>query len=67
MGYHQKHPYIDSQKVILRYAAERLKYWLFTRGKRCKACCLRCEYFYECREDIEAEKERARSEKRKDR
>ena len=24
---------------------ERLKYWLFQRGKDCYHCCLRCEYF----------------------
>lgn len=32
--------------------AERLKYWLFKRGKGCYHCCLRCEYFDICRWDV---------------
>ena len=31
---------------------ERLKYWLFQRGKDCYHCCLRCEYFDICRWDV---------------
>lgn len=31
---------------------ERLKYWLFQKGKGCHRCCLRCEYFDICRWDV---------------
>lgn len=31
---------------------ERLKYWLFQKGKGCRRCCLRCEYFDICRWDV---------------
>lgn len=31
---------------------ERLKYWLFQRGKDCHHCCIRCEYFDICRWDV---------------
>ena len=57
-GYHEAHPYIRQQKQIARYAAERLRYWLFVRGKGCHACCLRCKYFDECQTDNKAQKER---------
>lgn len=57
-GYHEAHPYIRQQKQIARYAAERLRYWLFARGKGCHACCLRCKYFDECQTDNKARKER---------
>lgn len=67
IGYHQEHPYIDAQRVIWQHTKERLKYWLLVRDKNCKACCLRCRFYTECKESIEAEKERAKSEKRKDR
>ena len=48
-GYHEAHPYIRQQKQIARYAAERLRYWLFARGKGCHACCLRCKHYGECK------------------
>ena len=32
---------------------EKLKYWLFQKGKGCKRCCLRCEYYDICRWDIQ--------------
>lgn len=31
---------------------ERLKYWLFQKGKDCRRCCLRCEYYDICRWDV---------------
>lgn len=31
---------------------ERLKYWLFQKGKGCRRCCLRCEYYDICRWDV---------------
>lgn len=31
---------------------EKLKYWLFQKGKGCKRCCLRCEYYDICRWDV---------------
>lgn len=31
---------------------ERLKYWLFQKGKGCSRCCLRCEYYDICRRDV---------------
>lgn len=31
---------------------ERLKYWLFQKGKGCRHCCLRCEYYDICRWDV---------------
>lgn len=31
---------------------ERLKYWLFQKGKGCHSCCIRCEYFDICRWDV---------------
>lgn len=31
---------------------ERLKYWLFQKGKGCHHCCIRCEYFDICRWDV---------------
>ena len=65
LGYYQKHPYIDAQKVILKHAGERLKYWLFVRGKGCNSCCLRCAHYRKCRDEIESE--RWKSAKRKDR
>lgn len=57
-GYYEPHPYIRAQRQIAKYAAERLRYWLFVQGKGCHACCLRCEYFNECRDDTTARKER---------
>ena len=57
-GYYEPHPYIRAQRQITKYAAERLRYWLFVRGKGCHACCLRCKYFNECRDDTTARKER---------
>lgn len=38
---------------------ERLKYWLFRKGKDCKHCCLRCEYYAICRWDIDNKAELA--------
>ena len=32
-----------------RKMIERLKYWLFQKGKGCHHCCIRCEYFDICR------------------
>lgn len=32
---------------------QRLKYWLFQKGKGCKRCCLRCEYYDICRWDVQ--------------
>lgn len=31
---------------------ERLKYWLFQKGKGCHHCYIRCEYFDICRWDV---------------
>ena len=31
---------------------ERLKYWLFQKGKGCHHCCIQCEYFDICRWDV---------------
>ena len=37
---------------------QRLKHWLFQRGKNCKHCCLWCEYFNICSWDMAGRKER---------
>lgn len=37
---------------------QRLKYWIFQRGKNCKHCCLWCEYYDLCRADVLAQDER---------
>lgn len=37
---------------------QRLKHWLFQRGKNCKHCCLWCEYFSICSWDTVGRKER---------
>lgn len=31
---------------------EKIKYWLFQKGKGCKRCCLRCRYYGICRWDV---------------
>lgn len=31
---------------------EKIKYWLFQKGKNCRRCCLRCEYYDICRWDV---------------
>lgn len=31
---------------------EKIKYWLFQKGKDCKRCCLRCKYHDICRWDV---------------
>nr|DAU29728.1 MAG TPA: hypothetical protein [Caudoviricetes sp.] len=31
---------------------EKIKYWLFQKGKGCRRCCLRCEYYDICRWDV---------------
>ncbi len=31
---------------------EKIKYWLFQKGKDCKSCCLRCRYYDICRWDV---------------
>lgn len=31
---------------------EKIKYWLFQKGKDCKRCCLRCRYYDICRWDV---------------
>lgn len=36
---------------------QRLKYWIFQRGKNCKHCCLWCEYFSICSGQIEQERQ----------
>lgn len=43
---------------------QRLKYWLFQKGKDCRHCCLRCEYYDICRNDVTGgRKERRENEK----
>ena len=31
---------------------EKIKYWLFQKGKDCKRCCLWCRYYDICRWDV---------------
>lgn len=31
---------------------EKIKYWLFQKGKDCKRCCLRCRHYDICRWDV---------------
>lgn len=31
---------------------EKIKYWLFQKGKDCRRCCLRCRYYDICRWDV---------------
>lgn len=31
---------------------QRLKYWIFQRGKHCRRCCLFCEYYDLCRNEV---------------
>lgn len=45
----------------------RLLYWLFQRGKDCKRCCLRCEYYDLCRADVLAQNQREENAKRRER
>ena len=35
---------------------QRLKYWIFQRGKHCRCCCLFCEYYDLCRNEVAHEK-----------
>lgn len=35
---------------------ERLKYWIFQRAKRCRYCCIFCEYYGLCRNEITHER-----------
>lgn len=44
---------------------ERLKYWIFQRGKDCKHCCLWCKYYSICRWDIADRKRKERREHEK--
>ena len=61
----QKHPYLWQQRQILKRAKTRLTYYLLisSKVKGCHACCLYCGYFEDCRDDVSAQKERARREK----
>lgn len=36
---------------------EKIKYWLFQKGKNCRRCCLRCEYYAICRNEVTQERE----------
>lgn len=35
-----------------KHVIEKIKYWLFQKGKDCKRCCLRCRYYDICRWDV---------------
>lgn len=36
---------------------QKLKYWLFQRGKSCKHCCLWCEYYDLCSNEVKHEQQ----------
>ncbi len=36
---------------------QRLKYWLFQRGKHCRSCCLWCEYYDLCKNEVTHERQ----------
>ena len=36
---------------------ERVKYWIFQKGKNCKRCCIRCEYYDLCRREVSGKEE----------
>lgn len=45
---------------------QKLKYWLFQRGKGCKHCCLWCEYYDLCSNEVmSSQKQKARRENEK--
>lgn len=51
--------FLNSRRAEKTTAAERaenmiekIKYWLFQKGKDCKRCCLRCRYYDICRWDV---------------
>lgn len=36
---------------------QRIKYWILQRGKHCKYCCLWCEYYDLCKNELTGERE----------
>lgn len=36
---------------------QKFKYWLFQRGKGCKHCCLWCEYYDLCSNEVKHEQQ----------
>ena len=38
--------------IVAENMIEKIKYWLFQKGKDCKRCCLRCRYYDICRWDV---------------
>lgn len=40
---------------------EKVKYWIFQKGKSCKRCCVRCEYYDLCRVEVKGEKEQKKA------
>ena len=43
---------ISEQQERAENMIEKIKYWLFQKGKDCKHCCLRCRYYDICRWDV---------------
>ena len=43
---------IFEQQESWKDMIEKIKYWLFQKGKDCKRCCLRCRYYDICRWDV---------------
>ena len=43
---------IFEQQESWKDRIEKIKYWLFQKGKDCKRCCLRCRYYDICRWDV---------------
>ena len=41
---------------------QRLKYWILQRGKHCKYCCLWCEYYDLCKNELTHERRQIRAE-----
>ena len=45
---------------------ERAKYWIFQKGKDCKRCCIRCEYYDLCRREVRGEKKQRKARRKRE-
>ena len=50
--FEQQESWKDSGSRKGRNMIEKIKYWLFQKGKDCKRCCLWCRYYDICRWDV---------------
>lgn len=45
---------------------EKVKYWIFQKGKSCKRCCIRCEYYDLCRREVRGEKKQRKARRKRE-